>query len=314
MRKILALLLILLTTSCYADPSGPGPVTRWLEVDGSPDYRPRTIVVSNDIISIDASGYMSLDIVGRVSADNTYVRRDGTTALTNNWNAGSFIIETRALSADAISTDSVRLYDSGYHTVLNPPTLTADVTYILPLADGSSNDFLQTDGAGNLIWKPVPPTLPAGADTQVQYNNSGAFGADAGFTTNKAGSITLTGTVQAEQLTSTDDIMANGGISTIPSAGDNACLAVVGDTNPYTGSASTANVMRVDRTFSSPEQPTQNRYGQVMDLVTTTVIASDFGPGGANTTTTGTYSIVTNNANHTADMLLLSMCLLSGGR
>lgn len=43
----------------------------------------------------------------------------------------------------------------------------------------------------------ISATTPAGFDTWVQYNNSGAFGADAGFTTNKGGSIDLSGTVSS---------------------------------------------------------------------------------------------------------------------
>ena len=57
------------------------------------------------------------------------------------------------------------------------------------LAGGTNGYFLQTDGAGNLVWG-VPIGLPgngqvAGANTQIQFNDAGNFGAVAGFTFDK---------------------------------------------------------------------------------------------------------------------------------
>jgi hypothetical protein len=57
-----------------------------------------------------------------------------------------------------------------------------------PNADGNANDFLQTDGAGNLSWAAHTATPPAGSDTQIQYNSGGsAFGAssDLSWTANQ---------------------------------------------------------------------------------------------------------------------------------
>jgi hypothetical protein len=63
--------------------------------------------------------------------------------------------------------------------------------------DGGNNGyFLQTDGTGNLTWAPASSnsnanSQVAGANTQVQFNDAGSFGAAAGFTYNKISS-TLT--------------------------------------------------------------------------------------------------------------------------
>jgi hypothetical protein len=63
--------------------------------------------------------------------------------------------------------------------------------------DGGNNGyFLQTDGTGNLTWAPASAnsnanSQVAGANTQVQFNDAGSFGAAAGFTYNKVSS-TLT--------------------------------------------------------------------------------------------------------------------------
>ena len=56
---------------------------------------------------------------------------------------------------------------------------------------GTNGYFLQTDGAGNLTWAPAgnggntSNGIPGGANTQVQFNDAGVFGGDAGFTYNK---------------------------------------------------------------------------------------------------------------------------------
>ena len=55
---------------------------------------------------------------------------------------------------------------------------------------GENGYFLQTDGTGNLTWTVGSNGgggngTPGGANTQVQYNNAGSFGGDAGFTYNE---------------------------------------------------------------------------------------------------------------------------------
>lgn len=56
---------------------------------------------------------------------------------------------------------------------------------------GINGYFLQTDGAGNLSWAPAGNGgntgngIPGGANTQVQFNDAGQFGGDAGFTYDK---------------------------------------------------------------------------------------------------------------------------------
>jgi hypothetical protein len=61
--------------------------------------------------------------------------------------------------------------------------------------DGGLNGyFLQTDGSGNLTWSPASGGgggngEPSGANTQVQFNDQGDFGGDAGFTYNKVTNV-----------------------------------------------------------------------------------------------------------------------------
>lgn len=68
---------------------------------------------------------------------------------------------------------------------------------------GTGNRILAVDADGDLIRTTVDPALtglPAGSNTQIQYNNAGAFGGDTGFTTNGAGSVNISGDLDVDQI------------------------------------------------------------------------------------------------------------------
>jgi hypothetical protein len=74
---------------------------------------------------------------------------------------------------------------------------------------GVNGYFLQTDGAGTLSWAPGGNGsggngTPGGANTQVQFNDSGNFGGVSGFTFNK-----LTGNLLVPNNVSTGNVSAN---------------------------------------------------------------------------------------------------------
>jgi hypothetical protein len=75
----------------------------------------------------------------------------------------------------------------------SPTTVTTSLVWKLPSTDGSANQVLKTDGAGNLGWATDASNSPGGTTGQVQYNNAGSFGGvpegSAGFvlTSNGAG-------------------------------------------------------------------------------------------------------------------------------
>ena len=59
--------------------------------------------------------------------------------------------------------------------------------YTLPTADGNAGEFITTDGAGTLSFAAGGGGgTPAGSDTEIQFNNSGAFGASSALTFNTA--------------------------------------------------------------------------------------------------------------------------------
>lgn len=76
-----------------------------------------------------------------------------------------------------------------------PASLSANKIWVLPSADGSANQVLKTDGAGNLGWATAGGGSAAGSDTQVQFNDGGtAFGGDSGLTYNKTTDTLSVGT------------------------------------------------------------------------------------------------------------------------
>lgn len=105
---------------------------------------------------------------------------------------------------------------------------------------GLNGYFLQTDGTGNLTWAPGGGGnggngSPGGANTQVQYNDSGSFGGDPGFTYDE--NLNL---LTVANLTVVETITGN-----------------------LTGTASFANVAN---TVSENAQPNITSLGTLIDL------------------------------------------------
>jgi len=69
----------------------------------------------------------------------------------------------------------------------------------LKITGGVNGYVLQTDGTGNLDWTAMTGNgggngTPGGSNTQIQYNDSGAFGGNAGFTFNEVnGNVNIPG-------------------------------------------------------------------------------------------------------------------------
>ena len=63
------------------------------------------------------------------------------------------------------------------------PNIATNINFTLPSADGTNGQALTTNGSGVLAFSTVV-SAPAGSNTQVQFNNSGAFGASSSLTWN----------------------------------------------------------------------------------------------------------------------------------
>lgn len=92
----------------------------------------------------------------------------------------SIILQTSNASGEA---DGDRA--STWQTVLElkkDQSVKVSDTYTLPTDAGTDTYVLTTDGVGGTSWAAASAGTPAGADTQVQFNDAGAFGASADFT------------------------------------------------------------------------------------------------------------------------------------
>jgi len=120
--------------------------------------------------------------------------------------------------------------------------------------DGGENGyFLQTDGEGGLTWSPASGGgggngNPGGANSQVQFNDVGTFGGDAGFTYNKVTNTLTSGFYVGDgsQLSNLFPNIANFVVqpiqANITSVGTLTSLTVAGVTN----FASTVNLGAVN--------------------------------------------------------------------
>ncbi len=103
------------------------------------------------------------------------IDRQGSIAATSGSFQGSLTV---------LNNNGVRLSDSlsNFVVLKVAPTSTA-YTFTLPESGGIANQVLRTDGNGTTSWITVSGSsgIPGGSDRQVQFNNNGTFGANAGF-------------------------------------------------------------------------------------------------------------------------------------
>jgi hypothetical protein len=116
-------------------------------------------------------------------------------------NVGTTITATTGLEVTSgpvmiRANNQLRLYETNNDNFIglrSPANLTEDVTYILPGADGTSGQVLQTNGLGVLSWGTVTggggggtSNPPGGTTSSVQFNNNGSFGGSTTFTYDSA--------------------------------------------------------------------------------------------------------------------------------
>ena len=118
---------------------------------------------------------------------------DGTNVVSCTTGVTTFSAGTTGLTPSTATSGAVTL--AGTLAIANggtgQTTATNAINALLPSQTSNSGKYLTTDGT-NTSWATVSSGgTPAGSDTQVQYNNAGAFGASSAFTWNNSTS-TLT--------------------------------------------------------------------------------------------------------------------------
>lgn len=133
---------------------------------------------------------------------------------------------TAGTNLDFPSNGSIRFWGVGGGAgslEIKPPASITSHTWTLPAVQGASNTFLRNDGSGILTWASSTAT-PGGSNTQLQYNNAGAFGGITNVTSDGS-NITLLTTV------GTANINASGTAATNIGTGASAGTVTIGRTS-----------------------------------------------------------------------------------
>jgi len=162
--------------------------------DGSGNFSANNITASQ--YTIDANYNLTLSASNpTVSFDSTdFLSYDRTANQYNFQIGGNGILALNATALQSYKPIRIQGSTSGYVGFAAQATA-GTTTYTWPTAP-VVDYFLKTDASGNLSWAAGGGGggSPAGSDTQVQYNNSSAFGASSAFTFNSGtGVVTATG-------------------------------------------------------------------------------------------------------------------------
>ena len=162
--------------------------------------------------------------------------------------------------------------DNGIAT-LNGLTVTG-ITNLGPtgniiITGGENGYFLQTDGEGRLTWAPGGNGgggngTPGGSNTQVQYNNAGNFGGDAGFTYDSINNIlSVSGNIVSNNFIGSGNIT----IASVNANGNVTANYFIGNGSQLTGvSASSANFANYAGNVTVSSQPNITSVGTLVSL------------------------------------------------
>ena len=139
------------------------------------------------------------------------------------------------------------------YTAFKAQAQAGDVTYTLPAADGTSGYVLQTNGSGTLSWVAQSGGggggTPGGSDTQVQFNDAGSFGGDAGFTYNKTTDVATLGGLLLSGLTASSAVATDGSKNLVSvtntGSGNNVLATSPTLTTPVLGVATATSINKV---------------------------------------------------------------------
>ena len=148
---------------------------------------------------------------------------------------------------------SIRYYNSGNtgYIAFVAPSNANDITFTLPASDGSSGQFLRTNGSGQLSWASATSasggTPPGGTNAQVQFNDNNDFQGSSAFTFDSQNllvtipDLTTTGWITVEDTSEATD-PNTGSIQTAGGVGIEKQLHVGGATNTFTGGTNSTSI------------------------------------------------------------------------
>ena len=166
---------------------------------------------ANQVLQTDGNGTTSwVTVSASPGGSNTQLQYNNSGSF-----AGATNLTTDGNNLTIGAQGDLRLADSdssNYIAFQAPATITADRLYTLPDTIGTAGQVLKistrTDTTATLAWQDDNTggagSSPGGSDTQVQFNDGGVFGGDAGFTYNKTtDSATIVGSLTVGGINAT---------------------------------------------------------------------------------------------------------------
>jgi hypothetical protein len=121
----------------------------------------------------------SLDVADITMSSNTISTVDPNQNLVINPNGtGNVILGSDSNSTSLLWTNTTNTNLVGFQAGVS----TGNITWTLPVSDSTGTQALVSNGSGVLSWASTGSGSPGGSNTQVQFNNAGAFGGSADFT------------------------------------------------------------------------------------------------------------------------------------
>ncbi len=195
---------------------------------------------------------------------------------------------------------------------VNPNNLTVTATATLGnignvrIFGGSDGQVLRTDGTGNLSWISGTAGSPGGSNTQIQFNDAGAFNGVSNFTYDKTTSLlTVNGNVVVGDNTNNVSLFSSGAISSTgnfsaANINTGGVLSVTGNANVGNIGATNGVFTNIGGTLTTQSQPNITEVGELTALNVTGNVTVGSGVGGsiigANLLSANTLSI-SGNAN-----------------
>jgi hypothetical protein len=180
------------------------------------------------------------------------------------------------------------------------------------ITGGENGYFLQTDGAGHLTWAPGTGGnggngIPGGANTQVQFNNAGNFGGDAGFTYDSINNVlSVSGNIVSNNFIGSGNIT----IANINANGNVTANYFIGNGSQLTGVVSAlANVANYAGNITVAAQPNITSVGTLTTLSVSGNVTANYYIGNGSLLTgigNANYAPTANFANYAGNVTVSS--------
>jgi len=140
---------------------------------------------------------------------------------------GSATFEIGANLASAVVASTITIGNSSVNTIISGGSLDIGGDINANGSVGSAGQVLTSGGSGNVYWSTTGSGLPGGANTQLQFNDSGSFGGSAAFTFDKtSNTVTVAGNVGIGTSSPTSKLEAMGEIKSSISDGDKTGITI----------------------------------------------------------------------------------------